>query len=98
MDKLLKPDSFTYKGFDSVFCCLGSQTKHGEETFVKVDKLYPLSAADIALKNSTIYFYSQKSLIIFWCLQLELIKSHGFSIQGLKDKFKMNSKIKNFLF
>lgn len=54
MDDLLKPDQFKYKGFDSLFCCLGSQTKHGEETFVKVDKTYPLSAADIALKNGTI--------------------------------------------
>ena len=52
MDELLKPEQFKYKGFDSLFCCLGSQTKHGEETFVKVDKTYPLKAADIALQNS----------------------------------------------
>jgi hypothetical protein len=52
MDALLKPDHFTYKGFNSLFCCLGSQTKFGDETFIKVDKTYPLCAADIALKNS----------------------------------------------
>lgn len=32
---------------------MGSQRKHGEETFIKVDKTYPLLAADIALSNST---------------------------------------------
>jgi hypothetical protein len=53
MDKLLEPSQFKYEGVDSLFCCLGSQTKHGEETFVKVDKTYPLKAADIAINNST---------------------------------------------
>ena len=41
-----------------MFCCFGSQTKHGEEVFVRVDKTYPLLAADIAIKNSTHFFYA----------------------------------------
>jgi acetyl-CoA carboxylase carboxyltransferase component len=36
---------------DVVVCALGSQVKFGEETFVKIDKTYPLKAADIALNN-----------------------------------------------
>lgn len=34
-----------------MFVCFGSQVKHGEETFVKVDKTYPLLCADIAVLN-----------------------------------------------
>ena len=29
MDEIQKSENFEYKGFDSVFCCLGSQTKRG---------------------------------------------------------------------
>ena len=35
-----------------MFVCLGTELKNGEETFLKVDKQYPLYCADIALKNS----------------------------------------------
>jgi oxidoreductase len=45
MDELLKPSKFKYEGIDCVFVLFGSQVKHGEETFVKVDKTYPLMAA-----------------------------------------------------
>lgn len=37
-----------------MFVCFGSQVKHGEETFVKIDKTYPLLCADIAINNSTL--------------------------------------------
>ena len=48
-------DEHTYLNFSSLFCCFGSQTKHGKETFVKVDKTYPILAADIALRNSILF-------------------------------------------
>ena len=38
--------------------------KNGEETFVKVDKTYPLKAADIALNNSNFFIIFKKFLII----------------------------------
>lgn len=34
-----------------MFVCFGSQVKHGEETFIKIDKTYPLLCADIAINN-----------------------------------------------
>lgn len=34
-----------------VFWESGSQVKHGEETFVKVNKTYPLLCADIVIRN-----------------------------------------------
>lgn len=40
------------EGFDAMFVCFGSQVKHGEETFTKIDKTYPLMAAEIAIRNS----------------------------------------------
>jgi hypothetical protein len=52
MDKLLEPLNFKYDNVDAVFCCLGSQVKHGNEVFIKIDKTYPLCAAEIALNNS----------------------------------------------
>ena len=42
MDELQDTNKWKYEGVDSVFCCLGSQTKHGDETFIKIDKTYPL--------------------------------------------------------
>lgn len=73
---------------DSLFCCLGSQTKNGEETFVKVDKTYPLKAADIALNNSNFFIIFKKFLIICWSLPLERIKVHGFYILKPKAKYR----------
>jgi len=52
MDDYFKQENNTYAGYDTVFCCLGTQVKHGDETFIKIDKTYPLWAADIALRNS----------------------------------------------
>lgn len=52
LDDYFKQENTHYQNTDSLFSCFGSQVKHGEETFVKVDKLYPLWAADIARKNS----------------------------------------------
>ena len=45
MDRLLKPEEWKMEGYDTMFVCFGSQVKHGEETFRKVDKTYPLMAA-----------------------------------------------------
>lgn len=39
-----------------MFCCLGSQTKHGDETFIKIDKTYPLFIADIAKANGVKHY------------------------------------------
>ena len=61
-----------YKHINAVFCMLGSQVKHGEETFRKIDKTYPLLAADIALQNS-ICLLIKKSLIIYCFHQEEEI-------------------------
>ena len=54
LDDYFKQENTKYKGVDSLFCCFGSQVKHGDETFIKIDKTYPLLAADIALKNSNL--------------------------------------------
>jgi uncharacterized protein YbjT (DUF2867 family) len=51
MDRLFKTEEWALSGFDAMFVCFGSQVKHGEETFVKVDKTYPLLCADIAIRN-----------------------------------------------
>lgn len=51
MDELQDTNKWKYEGVDSVFCCLGSQTKHGDETFIKIDKTYPIQIADIAKRN-----------------------------------------------
>jgi len=52
LDNYFKDEHTKYQNFSSLFCCFGSQTKYGKETFVKVDKTYPILAADIALRNS----------------------------------------------
>ena len=39
-----------------MFVCYGSQVKHGEETFRKVDKTYPLLCADIANQFKIPYY------------------------------------------
>jgi len=52
LDDYFKQENNKYAGYDAVFVCFGSQVKHGEDVFIKVDKTYPLLAADIALKNS----------------------------------------------
>ena len=54
MDEYFKKENTHYKGYDVVFCCLGTQVKYGEETFIKVDKTWPTLAADIAITNSII--------------------------------------------
>ena len=50
-DKILKlyPE-LNLEGYTSVFCCLGSRVKHGEEEFRKVDQTYPLYAASLCEK------------------------------------------------
>jgi len=47
---------------DVVFCAFGSQVKFGEETFIKVDKTYPLKAADVALKNKIPHYILVSSM------------------------------------
>lgn len=89
MDSYFTNQELKYKGYDSLFCCLGSQTKHGDATFIKVDKTYPLLAADIAVSNRMVFFI-QKYLIIFWFHQWEVIQKVGFCIQGQKEKLKMS--------
>jgi len=36
------------KGYSSLFCCLGSRVKEGEEKFMKVEYTYPMYAAKLA--------------------------------------------------
>lgn len=52
MDEYFKQKNDHYGHVNSVFCCLGTQVKVGEEMFRKIDQIYPLLAADIALNNS----------------------------------------------
>ena len=52
MDEYFKKENNHYQGYSALFCCLGTQVKHGEDTFIKIDKTFPTWAADIALKNS----------------------------------------------
>ena len=54
MDKLFKTEEWKLEGYDAMFVCYGSQVKHGEEMFRKVDKTYPLLCADIAINNSIV--------------------------------------------
>lgn len=72
--------------FDSLFCCLGSQIKHGTDTFIKVDKTYPLMAADMAFQLSTCS-YTQKFLTIYLYLPKEVILRAGFYTQERKVKW-----------
>ena len=76
LDDYFKQENTHYSGYDTVFSCFGTQVKMGEETFIKVDKTYPLLAADIALRNSISQFI-KKSHIIFLYLQLEVIPIAG---------------------
>eukprot|EP00350_Pseudokeronopsis_sp_OXSARD2_P012461 CAMPEP_0170544730 /NCGR_PEP_ID=MMETSP0211-20121228/3381_1 /TAXON_ID=311385 /ORGANISM="Pseudokeronopsis sp., Strain OXSARD2" /LENGTH=206 /DNA_ID=CAMNT_0010848447 /DNA_START=1 /DNA_END=621 /DNA_ORIENTATION=- len=43
-------------GYDIFICTLGSRTKHGEETFVKVDYQYPLNFANLGLECGVKYY------------------------------------------
>ena len=52
MDKLFKTEEWKLEGFDCMFVAFGTQVKYGEETFIKVDKTYPLLCADIAIANN----------------------------------------------
>lgn len=61
-----------------MFVCFGSQVRHGEETFVKVDKTYPLMCADIA-NNNKIHHY-------FLYLPSDKMQTPCFFFSGLKDK------------
>lgn len=50
MDRLFKTEEWKLEGYDAIYVCFGSQVKHGEETFKKIDKTYPLLCADIAIR------------------------------------------------
>jgi uncharacterized protein YbjT (DUF2867 family) len=62
MDDILSPEKFQYQNVDAVFCALGTQIKFGEETFIKVDKTYPLKAADVALNNKIPHYLIVSSM------------------------------------
>jgi len=89
LDNYFKLENTKYFNYNSLFCCFGSQTKHGEETFIKVDKTYPLLAADIAIKNS-IYDNIEIFLIFYLYHQWEVIQKAGFYILEQKAKYKRN--------
>lgn len=57
LDEYFKQSNEKYGDIHSLFCCFGTQVKVGEENFRKIDKTYPLLAADIALRNSNIFIY-----------------------------------------
>jgi len=48
LDCLQDPSQWNLTGYNSVFCCLGTQLKVGKELFVKVDKTYPIYGGQLA--------------------------------------------------
>ena len=52
LDDFFKQPNNNYQHINAMFCCLGIEIKNGEEMFTKIDKTFPLMAADIAASNS----------------------------------------------
>ncbi len=48
LDSLEDPSQWNLAGYNSLFCCLGTQLKVGKEQFIKVDYTYPLYGAKLA--------------------------------------------------
>ena len=48
LDSLEDPSQWNLQGYNTVFCCLGTQTKVGKEQFIKVDYTYPLLGGKLA--------------------------------------------------
>lgn len=56
LDEYFRRPNDQYRHISAVFFCLGSEVGKGEDLFVKIDKTYALTAADIAAKNSIPFF------------------------------------------
>ena len=56
LDDYFRQPNDNYRHINAVFCTLGCEVKHGEDLFIKIDKTFPLMAADIAVKNSILMF------------------------------------------
>ena len=85
LDRLSEPAKWDLQGYSSVFCCLGSRVGQGKETFIKVDRTYPIEGGKLA-NHFNIPHYSlvtggganKKS----WFLYL---KTKGEAEEGLKE-------------
>ena len=87
LDDYFKQPNNNYQLISAVFCCLGCEIKHGEEMFVKIDKIFPLLAADIAVRNSN-NDLRQTFLTTPFFHQGVQMTAHALCISGLKDKRK----------
>jgi len=48
LDSLEDPSQWNLSGYNTVFCCLGTQVKVGKELFIKVDYTYPIYGGKLA--------------------------------------------------
>jgi len=48
LDSLEDPSQWSLGGYNTLFCCLGTQTKVGKEQFIKVDYTYPILGGKLA--------------------------------------------------
>jgi len=48
LDSLEDPSQWNLTGYNTLFCCLGTQVKVGKEQFIKVDYTYPLEGGKLA--------------------------------------------------
>lgn len=51
LDELADTKKWNFKGYNTVFCCLGTKVKEGKELFRKVDYTYPINGGQIAKEN-----------------------------------------------
>jgi len=51
LDELADTKKWSFPGYNTVFCCLGSRVKEGKELFRKVDYTYPINGGQIAKEN-----------------------------------------------
>eukprot|EP01016_Furgasonia_blochmanni_P057021 TRINITY_DN9832_c0_g1_i2.p1 TRINITY_DN9832_c0_g1~~TRINITY_DN9832_c0_g1_i2.p1 ORF type:complete len:239 (-),score=45.47 TRINITY_DN9832_c0_g1_i2:118-834(-) len=51
LDTLENTDAWKFENYDSMFCCLGTKVKQGDEIFYKVDFKYPVWGGQIAINN-----------------------------------------------
>jgi len=69
-----------------MFVCFGSQVKHGEETFVKIDKTYPLLCADIAVNCKIPHYLLVSSISSNENSMLLYLRTKGEVERDLKTK------------
>jgi len=51
LDELSDTKKWSFSGYNTIFCCLGTRVKEGKELFKKVDCIYPINGGEIAKEN-----------------------------------------------